>query len=89
MFHVIIQARMGSSRLPGKVLKSYDNINSLDIIIEKLKNIKEINKIILATTKKKGIIFFTIIVKKKISIFFVAQKIMYLKDFMIVQKFLN
>ena len=58
MFHVIIQARMGSSRLPGKVLKSYDNINSLDIIIEKLKNIKEINKIILATTKKKRGLYF-------------------------------
>ena len=78
---------MGSSRLPGKVLKSYDNINSLDIIIEKLKNIKEINKIILATTKKKRIIFYNYCKKKYL--FFRGAENNVLKDFMIVQKFLN
>ena len=81
MFHVIIQARMGSSRLPGKVLKSYDNINSLDIIIEKLKNIKEINKIILATTKKKEDYIFYNYCKKKNIYFFRGAENNVLKRF--------
>ena len=53
MFHAIIQARMGSKRLPGKVLRSYKNLTPLGVLCGRLKKIKEISKIIVATTKEK------------------------------------
>lgn len=47
----IIQARMGSSRFPGKVLKKVDQ-NDLSILstIKQIKNSKKIHNIIIATT---------------------------------------
>ncbi|MBL7978389.1 MAG: glycosyltransferase family protein [Bacteroidetes Order II. Incertae sedis bacterium] len=51
MVGAIIQARMGSSRLPAKVLKTlpYDShITVLDRIIQVLESIPEINKVIIA-----------------------------------------
>jgi spore coat polysaccharide biosynthesis protein SpsF len=53
MFHAIIQARMGSKRLPGKVLRAYKNLTPLEILCKRLKKIKKISKIIVATTKEK------------------------------------
>jgi spore coat polysaccharide biosynthesis protein SpsF len=52
-FSIIIQARMGSSRLPNKVLLKYKNLSILDILINRLKNSRLIDKIIIATTNKK------------------------------------
>ena len=47
---VIVQARIGSTRLPGKVLLELDkNEKVLDILIERLKLSKKVNKIIIAT----------------------------------------
>ncbi len=48
---VIIQARMGSNRLPGKILKKISDKSLLDWVIKRVKNSKKIKKIILATTK--------------------------------------
>ena len=48
---LIIQARMGSSRLPGKVLKKINNKSILLHLIERVKCSKKINKIVVATTK--------------------------------------
>ncbi len=48
---VIIQARMGSHRLPGKILKKIANNSLLDWVIKRVKKSKKIKKIILATTK--------------------------------------
>lgn len=49
---VIIQARMGSTRLPGKVIKKINgNITILDLLLKRLKLSKKIDKIIIATTK--------------------------------------
>lgn len=48
---VIIQARIGSARLKGKVLKKYKNYSSLKILIERLKRCKKITDIIICTTK--------------------------------------
>jgi spore coat polysaccharide biosynthesis protein SpsF len=48
---VIIQARMGSSRLPGKIMLNLDNHSILDYVIKQLKNSKIINKIVIATTQ--------------------------------------
>lgn len=47
---VIIQARMGSERLPGKVLKKIGDASLLEIIINRVKRSKFVNKIIVATT---------------------------------------
>lgn len=49
----VIQARMGSTRLPGKVLKKIDGKPILQYQIERIKKSKLINKIIIATTKEK------------------------------------
>tara|TARA_B110000438_G_scaffold256457_1_gene263939 strand:- start:9603 stop:10367 length:765 start_codon:yes stop_codon:yes gene_type:complete len=47
----IIQARMGSTRLPGKVMKIIDGKNpSLQYTIDQLKTCKTLDKIIVATT---------------------------------------
>ncbi|MBD3109666.1 glycosyltransferase family protein [Bacillus sp. AGMB 02131] len=46
----IIQARMGSTRLPGKVLKQVMNKPLLDYQIERLKRAKMLDDIVIATT---------------------------------------
>ena len=48
----IIQARMGSKRLPGKVMKIINNKPILEIIIERLKLSNRINEIVIATSSK-------------------------------------
>ena len=51
-FDVIIQCRFYSTRLPGKILLPLNkNLTSLDILIENLKLIKKINRIILTVPK--------------------------------------
>lgn len=52
-FTAIIQARLGSSRLKGKILMKIKNKTFLEILITRLKKSKKINKIVIATTKKK------------------------------------
>ena len=48
----LICARMGSSRLPGKTLMEIgDNMNCLDLIVKKIRNSVELNRIIIATTE--------------------------------------
>ena len=50
----VIQARMGSSRLPGKVMSKANNENTvLDYLINQLRYSKHIRKIIVATTTNK------------------------------------
>src|SRR5437868_14976870 len=46
----ITQARYGSSRLPGKVLKQIGNKTLLSIHLERAKQSKKINHLIVATT---------------------------------------
>ena len=53
-FDVIIQARMNSSRLPGKVLLKVNKKTLLEYLIERVKKINFINKIIIATTNNKS-----------------------------------
>ena len=51
MIGCIIQARMGSSRLPGKVIQKIDSTSMiLDYVINQVKYSKRIEKIIVATT---------------------------------------
>jgi len=50
---IIIQARMGSSRLPGKVLRKIDNKLLLEHIIDRLNDVLNIvDNIIIATSEK-------------------------------------
>ena len=51
---IIIQARMGSTRLPGKVLKLLDKGEKvLDVLIKRMKLCKKVDEIIIATTPDK------------------------------------
>jgi spore coat polysaccharide biosynthesis protein SpsF len=47
---VIIQARMGSTRLPGKIMKDLKGKTVLEHVIERVKQSKYIDDIIIATT---------------------------------------
>jgi spore coat polysaccharide biosynthesis protein SpsF len=54
MIGCIIQARMSSTRLPGKVMKKVDNENTiLDCVINQLQSSKEIKNLVIATTEQK------------------------------------
>ncbi len=49
---LVVQARMNSSRLPGKVLMPIvDKIPLIGILLKRLKKIKKVDKIIVATSK--------------------------------------
>jgi spore coat polysaccharide biosynthesis protein SpsF len=50
----IIQARMGATRLPGKVLKKVKGITLLEYEINRVKKSKGIDKIVVATSDKKN-----------------------------------
>lgn len=50
--NAIIQARMGSTRLPGKVLVKIEDVPILEHIIRRLNSVKAINDIIVATSDK-------------------------------------
>ena len=49
----IIQARTGSSRLPGKILMKAAGKTLLEHMIERISNSKKLDKIVIATTTKK------------------------------------
>jgi len=54
MIGCIIQARMSSTRLPGKVMMKIDNENTmLDCVINQLKTSKQIKNLVIATTEQK------------------------------------
>ena len=53
MTGIIIQARIGSTRLSKKVVKKIQGITILEHVVNRAKRIKNCNKVILATTKKK------------------------------------
>ncbi|GEK91026.1 cytidylyltransferase domain-containing protein [Alkalibacterium kapii] len=47
---VVIQARMGSTRLPGKVLRELKGKSVLNHVIERVKQAEKVDQIIIATT---------------------------------------
>lgn len=47
----VIQARMGSSRLPGKVLKKFGTSTILDSVVERVKRSTAVEQVIVATTE--------------------------------------
>ena len=46
----LVQARMGSTRLPNKVMKPIDGVPMIELLLSRLSRAKEINKIIVATS---------------------------------------
>ena len=57
----IVQARMNSSRLPGKVLMKINVKPMISFLTDRLRKLKKIDQIIIVTTKNKKddqIIFF-------------------------------
>lgn len=52
MVIAVIQARLGSSRLPGKVLKEILGKPMLELMVDRLKQSRTIDKIIIATTDR-------------------------------------
>ena len=50
----IVQARMGSRRFPGKVLKKINGTPVIDLLLDRLNQVKNIDKIVIATTTSKG-----------------------------------
>ena len=71
MIGCIIQARMGSKRLPGKVMMQVDKHNpSISYTLNQIKFCKKINDVIVATsTKKEDDILVDYLEKNKINIF--------------------
>ena len=53
-FDAIIEARMTSKRLPGKVMLKVNNKSMIEYLINRLKLVGNIDRIILATTKNKS-----------------------------------
>ena len=49
---IIIQARMGSTRLPGKVMKKIVGIPTIGIILKRLKKTKEAEEVVEASTRE-------------------------------------
>tara|TARA_A100001011_G_scaffold397909_1_gene500446 strand:- start:2916 stop:3665 length:750 start_codon:yes stop_codon:yes gene_type:complete len=69
-FSAIIEARMNSSRLPGKILYKANNRSFLYHLISRLKKVQQINEIILATTQNKNDDILSSVAKKnKIKLF--------------------
>lgn len=69
-YSAIIEARMSSTRLPGKVMKKILNKPTIEYLVERLKLIDELDEIIIATTKnKKDNLIVKFANKKKIKFF--------------------
>ena len=61
---LVIQARYNSKRLPGKIKKKLCGITLIERILQRVKKIKKLKKIIIATTKRKDDNFLIKIAKK-------------------------
>ena len=59
-YGAIVEARMGSSRLPGKIVLKINNIPTIILLVDRLKQIRNISKIIVATTVNKKMIFYVL-----------------------------
>ena len=73
----IVEARMSSSRLPGKVLLKANNKPMLEHLIDRLKSVKLIKSIIIATTLNSSDDIICDLAKKKKFFFLEEAKIMF------------
>ena len=49
---IIVQARMGSSRLPDKIMKVINGKPMIELIVKRLKKSKQANEIVVATSNQ-------------------------------------
>ncbi len=68
MIALTIQARMNSKRLPGKMMKKIHNKTIIEILVNRIKRCKEIDKIIISTSKNKKDNKLALFCKKKLKI---------------------
>jgi spore coat polysaccharide biosynthesis protein SpsF len=69
-FIVTIEARLGSTRLPNKVLLPFGKVSAIELLIERIKKSKYIKKIVVSTTtNKRDDKLVNILEKKKIRYF--------------------
>jgi len=71
---IIVQARMASTRLPGKVMKKIVGIPTIGIILKRLKKTKEADEIIVATSKNEKNIALLRYLKKNKTIYFCGSE---------------
>ena len=56
MNHVFVQARLSSTRLPGKIMKKILNKTIIELVIERLYKVENIDKVVVVTgTKEKNL----------------------------------
>jgi spore coat polysaccharide biosynthesis protein SpsF (cytidylyltransferase family) len=67
---LIIQARMGSKRFPGKIFKKIKNFKSIELQIKRLKKSKKISKLVVATSNSKKDLKLTEFLKKNKILFY-------------------
>ena len=77
----IIQARTGSKRFPNKVLSNIYGMTLIEHVIDRLKKVKKIRKIIVATSNKKRDLKLIYLLQKKIYYFLLVAKKMLHLDF--------
>ena len=70
MIAAVIQARLGSTRLPRKVMKTFNGVPFIKILIERVKLSKTINQVIVATGPiDKNLELIEFLAKEKINFF--------------------
>ena len=87
--HVIIQARLGSKRLPGKVLKSIGKYNSLELIYKRVRKSKLVNGIFFAIPNNKKNLRLKKFILKKINckVFLGSEKNVLNRYYLAAKKF--
>ena len=63
---IIVQARLNSSRLAGKVLKKINGKTIIELIAERLKNVKKVSQVVFAIPNLKNNDILYNFLKKKI-----------------------
>lgn len=85
---IIIQARMGSTRLPGKILKKFDGEKTLlETLLENLHKVSGV-KVIVATSVNENNDQLESFLLKKESWYIEVQKVMFSTDSFKQQKFI-
>ena len=83
---IMVQARMSSARLPGKILKKIGNLTIIELINERLKKSQLADDILVAASNSKADKPLIDILKKKKLIFSAAQRMMHYLDSTMPQK---
>ena len=85
---VIIQARLGSSRLPEKVLKKIGKYSVIEMIVKRLKKSKKISDIVVATSNtKRDKKLISFLKRKKIKVFAGSETNVLSRFYKVAKKF--